>query len=276
MDRIRNLLRSFVWLALLEATVPGLAVELPAPDELGGQIGVTEQSVEVVEPHESDLQHETRVRYRAYPIESILDRFFGEYWKTPQTEVVFFARDGYRASIPSDKFRRDRAWLAFARSDGRPFVVDNPRQHENNVPLGPYYLIWDDIANPAARATSGYGWVYQTVRIELGSPADYQALQPPTTSPGAQEGLEHFRAHCLGCHQLNGLGGEKFPGDIRERSCRWSDAALKTWITEPEKVRPHTTMPPLDVLLAETERSRIAEKIVAYLRAMEAGIVCPR
>jgi cytochrome c2 len=276
MDRIWDLLRSLLWLVLQGVTVSGLAVELPAPDELGKQIGVTEQSVEVVEPHESDLQHETRVRYRAYPIEPILDRFFGEHWKTPQTEVIFWASDGYRASIPYDNFCSNRAWLAFARSDGRPFVVDNPRQHENNVALGPYYLIWDDIANPAARTTSKYGWVYQTVRIELGSPADYQALQPPATSPGSLEGMEHFKAHCLGCHQLNGLGGEKFPGDIRERSCRWSDADLKTWITDPEKVRPYTTMPPLDVLLAETERSHLADKIVAYLRTMETGIACTR
>lgn len=276
MDRIRSLLRPLLWLVLLGATVPGLAVELPTPNELGEQTGITEQSVEVVEPHESDLQHETRVRYRAYPIEPILDRFFGEDWKTTQTEVVFFARDGYRALVPSDKFRSNRAWLAFARSDGRPFVVDNPRQHENNVPLGPYYLIWDDIANPAARATSEYGWVYQTVRIELGSLADYQALQPPAASPEAQGGMEYFKTHCLGCHQLNGLGGKKLPGDIRERSCRWSDADLKTWITEPDKLRPHTTMPPLDVLLAETERSRIADKIIAYLRAMETGIACAR
>jgi cytochrome c2 len=262
---------------LLGVTLSGLAIELPAPDQLGEQIGITGQSIEVVEPHESDLQHETRIRYQAYPIEPILNHFFGERWKVAQTEVVFLARDGYRASIPADKFRSERAWLAFARSDGHTFVIDNPRQRESNVPLGPYYLIWDDIANPAARATSGYGWVYQTVRIELGSPADYQALQPPAISLAAQEGVAYFKAHCLACHQISDIGGQKFPGDIRERSCRWSDVELKTWITEPEKMRPHTSMPPLDVMLAETERSRIAEKIVAYLRAMETGMsTCTR
>jgi mono/diheme cytochrome c family protein len=203
----------------------------------------------------------------------ILNWLFGERWQAPGAEVVFFARDGYRSSTDAARFLAGAAWLAFGRADGKPFMIDNPSQNQSGVALGPYYLIWDNLHDPLARAQGAYGWPYQVVRIDLATPADYAAARPPDADPAAAEGFGQAKKYCLSCHRVAGIGGEKFPGDLREISRPFSDQALKRWIIEPREMRPATTMPPLAPLLPEVERNRIAELIIRYLRAKPASAI---
>ncbi|QJD31394.1 cytochrome c family protein [Methylococcus geothermalis] len=223
------------------------------------------QIVEVVEPHASSPGHERRIGYRGFAMVGLLNRLYGERWKAPGTEIVFFARDGYRSSTDSARFLAGTAWLAFGRADDKPFTVDNPSQHQRDIPLGPYYLIWDNLHDPVARAEGAYGWPYQVVRIDLAMPADYAAAQPRDA-----EGFGQVKKYCLTCHQVAGMGGEKWRGDLRQLSRPLSDGELKTWIIEPQKMRPATTMPPLDTRLPDVERNRIADAIIRYLRAAPA------
>ncbi|MEW6039251.1 MAG: cytochrome c family protein [Pseudomonadota bacterium] len=253
--------------------LPVLAVELPPPDRLESETGVPAETVEVIEPHASSPGHELRVGYRGFGMAGLLDRLFGERWKAPGTEVVFFAQDGYRSSTDSGRFLAGAAWLAFGRADGKPFAVDNPSQHQSGVALGPYYLIWDNLHDPLARAQGAYGWPYQVVRIDLATPADYAAARPSDADPAASEGFGQAKKYCLTCHRIAGIGGEKLPGDLREISRPLSDQALKSWIIEPQKMRPGTTMPPLAPLVPEIERNRIADLIIHYLRAKPASAI---
>lgn len=270
-----SVFRTTIRAAFAAMALPVLAVELPPPDRLESEAGVPAQTVEVVEPHTSSPGHELRVSYRGFGMAGLLSRLFGERWKAPGTEVVFFARDGYRSSTDSGRFLAASAWLAFGRADGKPFTVDNPSQHESDVALGPYYLIWDNLHDPVARAQGTYGWPYQVVRIDLATPADYAAARPQDADPAAAEGFGQAKKYCLTCHRVAGIGGEKFPADLREISRPLGDEALKSWIIEPQKMRPGTAMPPLDALLPETERNRIADAIIRYLRAPAMDITRP-
>jgi cytochrome c2 len=253
-------------LVLLPARA-AVAVELPAPETLAGQPGLAAQVVEVIEPHLSEHGHEQRVAYRGIPMEPLLNRQFGARWQSPDAEIVFFARDGYRSAIAGERFGKARAYLAYARADGRPFVVDNPRQHEAAVPLGPYYLVWDNRNDAALRTSAEYGWPYQVERMEMGSASDYRSLQPAKADAETRRGFEYFKDYCLTCHQVGNIGGRKFPADLARHTCGWTDPALKRWIMNPGATRPDTTMPPLNVNLPETERGRIADAILAYLGA---------
>jgi len=245
------------------------AVELPVPEKLERQYGVHRQTIEVVEPHASTPERPTQVRYVALPLDSLLNRWFGERWKAPEGEIVFLARDGYQSVIASSRLINYRAYLAFGRDDGTAFVIDNLQQNEKNIPLGPYYLIWDNRNAPDLLRLGSYGWPYQVTRIELHSASDDRQLLPPNPDPGIVKGFEAAKAYCLTCHRIRGVGGEKYPEDLVHASCRWNDIDLKTWIDNPGRLRPGTAMPPLNRLLPTEARREVIEQIARYLGALK-------
>jgi len=244
------------------------AVELPVPEKLERDFGVRRAAVTVVEPHESNADRQVTVSYVGFTMETLLTRWFGADWQAPDAEVVFLARDGYRSAIASSRLKQFQAYLAFGRDDGQAFVVDNPSQNERRIPLGPYYLIWDNRAVPELLRQGTHGWPYQVTRIELHSTAGDRGLLPAHPSEEQQQGFTDAKEYCLTCHRIRGVGGDKNPADLVQSSCVWKDADLKTWIQDPNRLRPGTSMPPLDPMLPAEERQRIAERIVAYLRSV--------
>lgn len=250
-----------------------LALDLPVPEKLERQYGLNARTIEVVEPHMSTPDDPRRVRYRALPAIELLDRWFGEGWRSQDGSVVFFARDGYRSVIPASRFARYQAYLAFGREDGAAFAVDNRQQHEQGIALGPYYLIWDNLGAEDLLRQGAYGWPYQVTRVELQSAADERRLVPPGASPEVLQGLEAAQEYCLTCHHIGGMGGTKFAEDLVQAACRWRPEDLKAWMGEPARLRPGTAMPPLNPLLNESERSLAAGRIAAFLAAQphEAG-----
>ena len=38
--------------------------------------------------------------------------------------------------------------MTFARADDQPFTINNRNQQERDVPLAPFYLVWDNLENP--------------------------------------------------------------------------------------------------------------------------------
>ncbi|WP_139556789.1 c-type cytochrome [Methylotetracoccus oryzae] len=245
------------------------ALDLPAPEQLVRESGLVPQAIAVIEPHESRAGREVQASYTGLPLTPLLDRWFGSRWSAPEAEVLFTARDGYRSAIAAEALRKERTLLAFARSDGAPFVVDNAEQNQTAVPLGPYYLVWDNL-NAPDRATRGtYGWAYQVVAIDVRSAQDDRALLPREAGAEIVQGFAHAKKHCLSCHAVRGVGGRKYPVDLGRAACRWDDAALKDWLREPSALRPGTTMPALNRELPAAERERVSDGIVRYLRAVE-------
>ncbi len=247
-----------------------LALELPVPEILEHQYGLRRQTISVIEPHVSTTDRPVVVRYVGLPMDALLTLWFGDGWNAPDAEVVFLARDGYRSAISSSRLKNFHAYLAFGRDDGAAFVLDNPGQNQKHIPLAPYYLVWDNRGVPELLRQGSSGWPYQVTRIELHRAADDRALLPPNPTKDEAQGFAEAKEYCLTCHRIRGLGGEKYPEDLVQASCRWTDADLKAWIEDPAQVRTGTAMPPLNRMLPAEEQRHVVERIALYLRSMKA------
>ncbi len=260
-----------IWLltaVLLRGTAAAGAVEIPAPKALEAQAAVGRETLNVVEPHESKGEHRVEVEYRGFPMNALLDHWFGRDWRSPGAELVFQALDGYRSVITGSQLQRHRAVLAFERADRAAFVVDNPSQHQSRVPLGPYYLVWDNKSDPELQALGTHGWPYQVARIELTNSAGDQALLPQGASEEAKAGFLATKEHCLTCHRIRGVGGGKYPAALERTVCGWTNERLKEFIDDPGRLRPDTSMPAVEVSGDPALRQRTIERIVAYLNAI--------
>lgn len=245
------------------------AIELPAPETLMTKYNLKSQNVTVIEPHESKQDYAVMVSYKALPMTDLLTKWFGDSWKLPGTEIVFLAQDGYRSVVNRDKLTKYRAFLAFARTDGLPFVVDNIGQTQYKIPLGPYYLIWENRGNQELLSQGAYGWPYQIKVIELLETSGSQRLQPQKQSYYLEQGLSDTKTYCLTYHHVRGVGGNKYPIDLLQAACRWTDTDLKAMIESPRRYNSNPTMPPLGRMLPANERRLIIERIVNYLNVMQ-------
>jgi mono/diheme cytochrome c family protein len=262
----------FIFTVVLSIAVFGKAgaVELPPPADLSARYKLPRRMVTVVEPHESTNEQHKLVEYTALPINALLTHWFGDRWAAEEAEIVFLAKDGYRSVVPVPKLKKYRAFLAFARADGAPFTVDNIHQNEQNVPLGPYYLIWDNVTAPELLRRGAYGWPYQVAAVERHGKTEDRTLLPARPSPMLEQGFAETKEYCLTCHNIRGIGGKKYPADLIGALCRWQEPDLKAWIDSPSRIKPGTAMPPLARLLPEAERQRMIGRIVGYLNALKA------
>jgi mono/diheme cytochrome c family protein len=137
------------------------------------------------------------------------------------------------------------------------------------VPLGPLYLVWNNIGSKELLEAGASDMPYQIKIIELKMKEAFPNMAPPSGSPEqVQRGFEHFRKHCAACHTINGDGGGKapelnYPESIVEYI---KPEYLKRWIIQPQSIRYNTTMPGLGEEIAN--REQVAAEIIAYLKAM--------
>jgi hypothetical protein len=183
--------------ASLEFKDRGAAVTTLASSKLGPPA-----ELEVWEPHEAKS-----VKYAGYRTAEVLEKAYGPAWKKASL-VVFIRADGTRSPIPREKLESAETLLA-ASAPGREFRVSNRFLQGENVPLGPFYLVWDNVSRPELREEGAGLWPYQIVGIDLGSLRDsFPNIVPPEPVPASvQRGFSLYQAHCLSCHQLNGNGG---------------------------------------------------------------------
>ena len=260
------LLGAILGLALSIATV-ARATEMPLVDKLQAQMGTPAVTATVYEPHLSIGDDHTAVDYVGYPAVDVLARLFGADWASQGETVEFRALDGYVSRLPVQRFRTEGAFIVFARGDGAPFTVDNLAQNETGVPLGPYYLVWDNVANPALLAEGARNWPYQVAEVLLVTLSD-AALLPEGLDERFHEGAALARTHCLSCHMVNGYGGEKHEGNLAESAKDYEEAEFVALVLAPLSVFDETTMPPLSDRLDEAERQRIAKALYDYLTAL--------
>ena len=243
------------------------AEPLPAPDDLIRQIGSKPMRVEVYEPHMSTLQSRMKRAYIAYPFEVVAGFVFGPGWQSGPATVEFQALDGYVSRIPVAEFSAHRAHLALGMADGGPFMVDNLRQNETDIALGPYYLIWENIDDEQVFARGASGWPYQVSHLLLINLSD-KPLRPDGLDPSLQPAVELVKQHCLTCHVLNGYGGNKAPGDLAALARTFEDDTFRDLVLDPRSVQAESTMPALLPDLPEQERNRIVNLLRAYLLQM--------
>jgi mono/diheme cytochrome c family protein len=159
--------------------------------------------------------------------------------------VLFTCVDGYQPVLPMDRFNRYVGYLAYRRLDQEEFKVQNRFQGESDVPLGPFYLVWDNLHSNDLRAEGASGWPYQVVGIDLVNFADrFPRLSPPeTASVKAKKGFIAFRENCMACHTINGEGSNKapelnYPMSVTEYL---SDEWIRKWMMDPQSVRYNAT-----------------------------------
>ena len=249
--------------------VPALAptahrATLPPVDGIEEWMGSPAGVVSVYEPHLGAGDGRVEVGYVGYRAVDLIGRLLGGDWQTRAEMVEFRALDGYVALVDAARFDGESAFIVFARADGAPFTVDNLAQNESDVPLGPYYLVWDNISNASLLDEGARYWPYQVTEVSLVTTPD-AALRPPGLEPRFHEGAELARTHCLSCHEINGVGGSKFGGNLAGIVKGYPEARFLRLLLTPAAERPGATMPALPGELPEPERRRIAGAVFDYL-----------
>ncbi|MDE0626348.1 MAG: cytochrome c [Bryobacterales bacterium] len=207
------------------------------------------------------------IEYVGYRANDVMAHLFGEDWQGQGRTIEFRALDGYVSRIVVSRFAEEEAYLVFARKDGAPFTVDNVEQNQMGVPLGPYYLVWDNISSPALVVEGTRNWPYQVKEVHLATLPD-EALVPTGLDAGFHEGAELVGTHCLSCHEVNGFGGAKFEGNLAEIVKEYGKADFLRLVLTPASERTGATMPALSDRLSEGERRRVADAVFDYLKAV--------
>lgn len=255
-----------IFLLALSVSASVVAAPLPPPAELEKLIDIKPTAIKVFEPHLSVNGRKVVVEYVGFPIHVILSKIFGASWQTSNGNFDFCAVDGYVSSVSPQLLEKYKPLLAFRRKDGHAFIVDNPRQHEKNVPLGPYYLVWDNISNEALFKDGAYHWPYQVNEIKDNTEFP-SALIPNTSGQNFTKQIKLAQKYCLACHQINGTGGNKFSRDLVISTKKMLRTQFIQWVTAPEKVKAGTSMPPINTELPAAERNDIASQLYHYLIA---------
>ena len=243
------------------------AAEIPPVERLQEHMGAPPATLAVHEPHLSVGDRHVTIEYVGYPAVDVMATVFGKDWHEQAATVELRALDGYVSRIDVARFLNDTAFLAFARADGAPFTVDNLGQNQTDVPLGPWYLVWDNISNPALLDEGASDWPYQVHEVNLVSLSE-SALLPEGLAADLHEGAALAKRYCLQCHKVNGFGGEKFPGNLAVLSRAHPEPDFVRLVLNPSSVRSDTTMPPLSGRLPDAERRRIAKALFEYLTAV--------
>ena len=235
--------------------------------EISKDLAAETVDIKVIELHESGEQKTNTVTYTGVPLEALLQYLYPKQWETFDGEIYFYALDGYLSILDAQKARQGEAYMSFARADDQPFTIDNKNQQELDVPLAPFYLVWDNLKDPDLQQSNSYTWPYQVFRLELVSEAMLQSLLPADASPAIEAGFNAFRNNCLSCHNINGFGGRKFGMDMRQSIKGRSRQELYDWVDKPRKINKFTTMPPLDPGITGENRQRTINQIIDYLQA---------
>ncbi len=161
--------------------------------------------------------------------------------------------------------------MVYASPDKKEFTLLNKLQNNELVGLGPFYLVWDNIAHPELKTEGESDWPYQVTTVDLISFSDrFPNMAPPNgSSDEVKSGFLSLRKHCMPCHTINGEGGGKavelnYPVSVTEYL---KEPWLIRWIDNPTSIRYNTTMPALNP--NAKDRETIIRNIIAYLKAMK-------
>lgn len=219
--------------------------------------------ITVWEPHE-----DKNVDYEGFEIGKLFSAVYGDQWKEID-EVLFTCVDGYQPVLPMDRFNRHAGYLVYRRLDQAEFNIQNRFQGEKDVPLGPFYLVWNNLDSSELRAEGANGWPYQVAGIDLVNFADrFPRLSPPKdASEKAKKGFMAFRENCMACHTVNGEGGNKapelnYPMSVTEYL---SDSWVRKWVMDPRSVRYNATMPGF---ASHPNPDALVDEVLAYLKTM--------
>lgn len=206
--------------------------------------------------------------YQGVSLIPLLDAIFNSDWKD-RDAIKFTASDGYQPIIPISVILKHDGIIAIGENGQRGFsrLV---RNNGETVDPGPFFLVWENIQDIAAKNEPWLSWPWQLTAIELTSfEREYPQSTPPTASQeSVKKGFLAFRQHCIKCHAINGDGGNigpelNYPVSVTEY---WQPEWLVRFIADPQSVRANSKMIPFyrDV----GNRGELIADIVEYLKVM--------
>lgn len=222
------------------------------------------QSVTVFEPHEKK-----KMTYRGFSFNALMDKVYGLEW-TEREELLATCEDGYQPSISIQTFKQFPSFLVYESEGTDGFKIVNKLQGGERVPLGPFYLIWDNLKFPDVSKEGATVWPYQIKAIDLIRFSDkFPRMAPPLKASAAvRRGFGVFRKDCLPCHTINGEGGAKgvelnYPASVTEYfQAEW----LRRWILDPSTIRFGSNMPAFSKQRVDAKKD--LDDLIAYLREM--------
>lgn len=217
-------------------------------------------SLEVVEPHENK-----KVVFKGFYIKDLMNFSFGSEWQKNEL-ALFICADGYKDPISVAKILNENPLLAFEKVGDSKFSVQYPVENNRVIALGPFYLVWDNIKNKQLLSEGFYGWPYQVVAIELTSFAEKFPNMIPKGKfdDHVMNGFKGFQSYCMTCHKINGDGGDRGP-ELTHLQINYDQ--LPSWIDDPLKIKPLTTMPALKNNIKN--RKQVITDIVSYIQFMK-------
>lgn len=254
---------------LLSGITTCLAADVTLPTPSSHAENMPPVVITVIEPHESKPFKPVEVAYKGYPVVPILDQLLGDRWRSAEALVAFEAKDGYLSMIPAQQLLRYPAYLVYANAQGADFSVEAPPLGRR-VPLGPWYLVWDNVVHSELRGEGATYWPYQVERVGLVDRDRLNRLMPPMLPERYRSGGQLTLKYCLACHQVNSVGGKKVPQDLALSAAGQSFAQFATWVLDPSGKNPLSTMPALATERPAAERQLMARQIYGYLRAVGA------
>ena len=199
--------------------------------------------------------------YLGYDLLPLLDSIIkSQSFDTTKSVIIFECHDGYKPSLPIGKlYDKVKPYIVFKdlTAKGDTNWNDSIRDKFN-----PYYLVWDS----AKEGDHSFVWPYGLVSITLRSMEAQNKLIYPFNNPALVAGFNLFRANCMKCHAINGVGGSmapefNFPKNITEY---WRGDDIIAFATNPNSYRRNSAMP------AVTSISQSDYKeIILYLKYMK-------
>jgi cytochrome c2 len=209
--------------------------------------------------------------YEGISANRVFDQVWGKSWRSGD-EILMTCLDGYQPSIPVARFLKHTSWIAFKRDDQSTFAVSAPKTGQV-IPLGPFYLIWENIQDQEMKQEGENGWPYQLIAFDqIKFTEKFPKIAPiPNANQSAKDGFLAFRKYCLKCHAINGEGGNMGPELHAPVNVTqyFKEKWLKAWIANPASVRNNSKMPPPFYDLKDRKKiDQTVDQIISYLKAL--------
>lgn len=196
-------------------------------------------------------------RYRALPLQAVLERGFGT-TNLQDAHFVLEALDGYQVPISGKRLLERGGYIAIQDVDVAGWEPIGPQQAKP----GPFYLVWRETSQHDL-TTHPRPWQLSVIAITPFAES-YPQTVPTGGNAAAQSGFAIFREQCIRCHAINREGGKVGPELNVPRSVvdyRPVDQ-IRAYIRNPLSFR-YGNMP-ANPQLSDAD----LDNLVAYFRAM--------
>ncbi|HUP57992.1 MAG TPA: c-type cytochrome, partial [Bdellovibrionota bacterium] len=218
------------------------------------------------------------VTFGLLPAGRVLDLAYGASWRKGG-KILFTCVDNYKPVVPVSRFLEQDGLFAVYRASDPSFRLRNRADGNKIVPLGPLYLTWDRMEDPAVLKDGKISIPYQIMGVNLVD-EDYGKLAVSAdASQPAKRGAQAFERYCSRCHQISGDGRGERGADLTFAAERYAgrEGVLAQKIRDPRIQVPDSTMTPLTATIADpAELDGTIDDVIAFLKQAAQEARAPR